>query len=476
MTFFFGLTLVSSMVFYDVCGCDGSYTIESCSTLNTIFTTNVRGTTQIGSSTVDLGETANQIVTCQSEFFPNGSYILDPETNFVDIFGVIQEFNFTEDVANVLPDIENAALDLNQSSLLVTAIDAINLAESAAVFDPSPVQNGVNATLVVLELSILQASLLALRADLNNPLWTTFYSTTSPPDAATVMDNDNALLLIPSIQNRVVTIDIDINVRIPAESAEQSDRLSDAIGFLVAVDTTLLQAQDDLRSVSDSLLSVVDFTLTVNRFTPCNFVGNAYERVFVGTMCETTFESVDAVSPGAIACLAAMLLGFFLLVAMRDCIDYQNEEKELDNDVKELVNDADDVKIRAAARQYSRTPTAIRMERRLTPQPPVTPPPAALVRKHSFTKDHITPGLIVGDEANSVRPITPVTPRIAGDRSVDRDAALIGINADMSSASTRPSLTPRQSSAHQQPPSYQDALEEAEFEKTFRKRTVSYVD
>eukprot|EP00466_Bigelowiella_natans_P014072 jgi/Bigna1/91440/estExt_fgenesh1_pg.C_1010005 len=437
MTFFFGLTLVSSMVFYDVCGCEGDYSIESCNTLNTIFTTNVRGTTQIGSSSVDLGETANQIVTCQSEFFPNGTYILDPETNFVDILGVIQVCT------------------------ICLSTTRIELAESEAAFDPSPVQNGVNATLVVLELSILEASLLALQADLNSPLWTTFYSTTSPPDAATVTDNDNALLLIPSIQNRVshqilvVTIDNDINVRIPAESAEQSARLSDAIGFLIAVDTTLIQAQDDLRAASDSLLSVVDFTLTVNRFTPCNFVGNACNAL--GILSTGGNARKADLSPRA------------------DCIDYQNEQKELENDVKDLVNDADDVKIRAAARQYSRTPTAIRMERRLTPQPPVTPPPAALVRKYSYTKDHVTPGLIVGD-GNSVRPITPIMPRAAGDRSVERDTALFEVNADMSSASTRPSLTPRQTSTQQQPPSYQDAVEEALIFLDRHERTLSRID
>mmetsp|Transcript_19486 Transcript_19486/g.36688 ORF Transcript_19486/g.36688 Transcript_19486/m.36688 type:complete len:251 (-) Transcript_19486:342-1094(-) len=73
-----------------------------------------------------------------------------------------------------------------------------------------------------------------------------------------------------------------------------------------------------LTSVA-SMERLVKKVLEFNRESPCGLIGEGYNSIVVGTICKTTYLNLEAMVPGIIVALLGILLGFTVLVVMRDC-------------------------------------------------------------------------------------------------------------------------------------------------------------
>jgi hypothetical protein len=66
---------------------------------------------------VFLSSSIDKFLKCDSQYDANGNYIVDPNTNFVDILGIGNEFDFSSEVASPKAELVSAAekLDYNRN-------------------------------------------------------------------------------------------------------------------------------------------------------------------------------------------------------------------------------------------------------------------------------------------------------------------------------------------------------------------------
>mmetsp|Transcript_40243 Transcript_40243/g.78339 ORF Transcript_40243/g.78339 Transcript_40243/m.78339 type:complete len:134 (-) Transcript_40243:270-671(-) len=64
---------------------------------------------------------------------------------------------------------------------------------------------------------------------------------------------------------------------------------------------------------------LVKKVLEFNRESPCGFIGEGYNSIAVGSICKTTYLNLESLIPGIVVALFGILLGFTMLVVMRDC-------------------------------------------------------------------------------------------------------------------------------------------------------------
>mmetsp|Transcript_2958 Transcript_2958/g.4353 ORF Transcript_2958/g.4353 Transcript_2958/m.4353 type:complete len:794 (+) Transcript_2958:37-2418(+) len=309
----FGLILVISMVTYDVCGCENTFTTGSCSDMMTVFETNTAGTVSVGDTSVELQETVQPILLCPD----TNSYSSD--SNFIDILGVLQEFNFTSTVIKAIIDIEDAARKLNQTENLDSARANVEKAvngSSNTNFTEIFANTDFDQTLV--DLRSLNTTLAALQADTSasNTEWVNrYYIADTSEIALAEPNNTQAIANLGSIETSINTVQ-DILSVITNKQDALVVRADTVLDSLDDVQSTLNTTSDLVGNIGVNLRDLSGFILTINEFTPCGFVGNFYSGVVIESFCEETFTHLDSVTPGAIACLTAMLFGFFVISMM----------------------------------------------------------------------------------------------------------------------------------------------------------------
>ncbi|GAB5359326.1 hypothetical protein AAMO2058_000534900 [Amorphochlora amoebiformis] len=328
MCFALGLILVYSMINYDVCGCESVFTAQSCSTLRTIFKTNVGGTVKIGSTEVDIQKTIENILLCPDRNNATGFYDYSNDSNFIDILGIGSEFNKTTLITPVIQSINEAALQLDQvDNLNKTKTRASTALDSISSFDTA-----FNVTNVTAELNAflaLNESLAPLQQDENDANWPVFYSTATPASNEAKENNTKALEYVRLCIRNIRLLN-ETTPRVNRDLANTVSLVQTVVNQIDVVSAAVNATQRAVEEVSVSLFTAVAFIQEINRFSPCGWVGNFYTNVVISDFCEATFTSFDSVSPGAIACLAAMLVGFFVLVIMRDLVDWEDPDGDLD--------------------------------------------------------------------------------------------------------------------------------------------------
>ena len=326
MCFAWGILLVYTMINYDSCGCDGTYDSNACQTLMETIQTNIGANTsvKIGDTSVLLAPTIESLLECPVQSNDTVSYVYSAQSNFVDLLGAGQEFNKSADVQEPLSDLRTAKDDINQTVLIVSAQNLMRNAKiSVAAVDTT---NLYNSTTTRAQIRELNDTLRAMQINLNDANWAVLYYTALPASVPAQINNTIVLANVSQAETAVDRVDDALKVQVPNAQAKFNASVDRAVASLddtiAILNTTQSQTVQSINLVEE----LVDFIMRINRFTPCGWLGNAYATVVIGDYCETTYTTVDSVSPGAIACLAAMLLGFFLVVMMRDCVDFHYEE------------------------------------------------------------------------------------------------------------------------------------------------------
>eukprot|EP00467_Chlorarachnion_reptans_P007502 CAMPEP_0114518386 /NCGR_PEP_ID=MMETSP0109-20121206/18417_1 /TAXON_ID=29199 /ORGANISM="Chlorarachnion reptans, Strain CCCM449" /LENGTH=879 /DNA_ID=CAMNT_0001699005 /DNA_START=5 /DNA_END=2644 /DNA_ORIENTATION=+ len=340
-----GLVLVFSMITYDSCGCEGDFTADGCKTTKTLFETNTDYSINIGETRVNLSSTITSLLLCPSRTNSTTNYVYSPDSNFIDILGVRQVFNMTSRVQSPINRLRSASDELVKTSEIDLAIQLLDQARGLSYVEVSDLRNfNENGSIVLGNLTTLNVTLTELRDNESDPRWENLYYTTVPISSEARTNNTEALTSLQSSYFAVLASETLLDSTIPAQQRQTNMSTERAIGNLREIDELLLSTRNDSRRIIDELESLVRFILEINRFTPCAFVGSFYSSVIITTYCETTYKAFDSISPGAITCLASMLLAFFLLTGMRDCVDFHNEELEEENDPELRIKDVKDGK------------------------------------------------------------------------------------------------------------------------------------
>lgn len=327
-TFFFfaflcivlGLFLFLSMIVYDVCGCEGTYTTAGCGTMMTLIRTNVGSSTMsIGDTKVNVSDVVTDILNCPVRKNATKSYIHSTTSNFVDIMGIRTEFNFTADVQKTINDLSAAIPLLDVNSTVDYGKGNVTLAKNTMA------QVAVGATYNFTDDNI---SYVNLRQGLTGGSASTYY--TGAFSATTNNANIDRLdYLIPN--NTVFESYRDtllVQKQVYNNSADQLNT------DLESIRSSVNNAKVSLNNATNNINDLVDYVLDINLFTPCGFVGKAYSTIVVGDFCETFFGLLDGVVPGAILCMVSVLLAFFLLLVMRDCVILHHQERIEPADIK----------------------------------------------------------------------------------------------------------------------------------------------
>lgn len=312
LAFILGVFIMLSMILYDICGCEGTYTVAGCTTLMTIVKTNVgKSNITILNSEVAIDETLEQLLSCPDSSNSSG-YMYTPTSNFVDILGVADEFNFTKYITDATSTLEESTSTLNSTAATNAATTEMNVAKNAM----AKVAVGISYNYTN-DTSRYQW----LRTELLNPSQApTYYPTFS------LADNSANIVRLTALQALSVDVEDSRDVLVHQKLLFNIS-VDNVIVAIAGIGTAVENGRNNVNNASLELQGFVDHAMRINRYTPCKFVGNLYANVVIGEICETLYITVDSVVPGAIICLVAMLLGFFFLVMMRDCVIFYYEEK-----------------------------------------------------------------------------------------------------------------------------------------------------
>mmetsp|Transcript_17963 Transcript_17963/g.36246 ORF Transcript_17963/g.36246 Transcript_17963/m.36246 type:complete len:421 (+) Transcript_17963:1392-2654(+) len=301
-----GLFLILTMVTYDTCGCEGDYTQEGCKTLWTLLETNVGSTKyNINGQEVVLAAVIKNIFTCGVSESANGTYMYTPETNFVDVLNVLPAFNFSKDTAKSRNQLLSSVDQLNVTSSINQAVQYATQGMNSMA--QVSVAANYNFTYDVQRYNYL-------KSELQNPTRApTYYPTFS---AATNLQN-----IVRLTELTTTTYDFS-SAYDTLESNKTSFNVTtlDIESQAQDIDTRVQNAQTSVRNSNQDLVDLIDFILSINRYTPCAIAGNAWRNIVVGDFCKNTYVTLDEVVPGAILCLMAMILGLFLMAMMRECV------------------------------------------------------------------------------------------------------------------------------------------------------------
>uniref|UniRef100_A0A7S3YXY1 Uncharacterized protein n=2 Tax=Lotharella globosa TaxID=91324 RepID=A0A7S3YXY1_9EUKA len=307
LAFVLGLFILLSMVIYDVCGCEGDYTTEGCKTMLELIKTNLQGQNfTLQGTKVELAPAIVSIVSCPVRSNSTHSYLYSPTSNFVDILGVQSVFNFTNQTIQVANKLSDSKQYLNQSHRISTAIietrnAEANMAQAAVGMYYNFTRDGIQYNYVAGQLA-------------NPTTAPTYYPT---PQPVPVQADNLRRLAYLSVVNDQMKSERDLLNTYLTEFNGTADRV---VAACVSIEASLNNSEDSIDNATARLHVLSNYILTINQYTPCGFVGTAYENVVVGDFCENLFSIFDGVIPGAIICMVCMLLGFFIISMMRDCV------------------------------------------------------------------------------------------------------------------------------------------------------------
>eukprot|EP00954_Amorphochlora_amoebiformis_P025469 1373229-Amorphochlora_amoeboformis.AAC.2 len=274
------------MLVYDICGCEGTYTVESCSTIFDLIRTNL-GTTsfKVSEKSVVLADVVS-VLKCPDHTNASGAYAYSPESNFIDILGVLDQFNFTKDISKTTQDISSATSRLVVQDQLSSSKSNLTIAKQFIL--KIDVAQNYNFT-------VDQQNYTQLRTNLQaNPA--PYYATYSPAANAANIATLSRLM----VRNQEMESQRDL---LSTRKNEFNSRVDELITKIDEISRTINETKESITVASTSITSTVDYVLTVNRYTPCGFIGNAFENLIVGDFCENFYLTLDQTVPGSILCL-----------------------------------------------------------------------------------------------------------------------------------------------------------------------------
>eukprot|EP00471_Norrisiella_sphaerica_P005943 CAMPEP_0184484682 /NCGR_PEP_ID=MMETSP0113_2-20130426/6371_1 /TAXON_ID=91329 /ORGANISM="Norrisiella sphaerica, Strain BC52" /LENGTH=662 /DNA_ID=CAMNT_0026865777 /DNA_START=554 /DNA_END=2542 /DNA_ORIENTATION=+ len=312
LAFVLGIFLLLSMLVYDLCGCEGTYTTAGCINIRTMIRVNMDSNFTVNDKSVNIGKKVEQIISCPVSETSSGDYIYTPESNFIDIFDIGQTFNYTDKVNSTVVELQNAAANLNASAA-TSAINQVETAKTAMAY--VEVGTTYNFTQDGSQYRYLSQQ---LANPGNDP---TYYPTPQPASV--------------KLQNRVYLSELDtVNTEMEVErdnlltyKVEFNASVDNIVTAIRTINSTVENAKIGLNNITVKIEELVDYITTINQYTPCGFIGTAYSNLVVGDFCENTFSILDGTSAGGIVSMVATLLGFFLIAMMRDCVLMHHEEQ-----------------------------------------------------------------------------------------------------------------------------------------------------
>mmetsp|Transcript_6548 Transcript_6548/g.12088 ORF Transcript_6548/g.12088 Transcript_6548/m.12088 type:complete len:641 (+) Transcript_6548:1-1923(+) len=308
-----GVTLVLSMLIYDSCGCDGSYSAESCVTAKEVVKNQYDGET-ITLSQQDFivdREMIGALLTCPSSVNQSG-YVYTPTSNFVDILQITAAFNITNYITPLTTQLRESSQNFTQTARPLVEDAQQRLRSAASLNGMVSIARGYNFTND-------SGRYEYLTGQLTNPTTApTFYPTFN----ATVNAKNIERLGILSHTNGAMEQSrdqLEHRQRVLNVSAEAAGSEMDA---LIA---SLGSGASRLNSSASTLESVRDFILTANRYTPCAVLGDGWSSVIVGGYCEQLYPAVDVLAPGLILCIVSICCAWFLVTMMKDCLTIERD-------------------------------------------------------------------------------------------------------------------------------------------------------
>merc|ERR1711871_115824 len=268
-----GIFLVLSMIVYDMCGCKGDYTVDGCSTMFTVISVNVGNSSyNFGDAKVHPQEALKKLITCPVERDANGGYIYAENTNFIDIFGIESSFNYSQYTSSPIADLFNGKSRLDQSA---TLNEAINLTKYSAIY----------MSRVEVATGHDYSNDTTLYNNLNTNLQSAGYASyyTSTPSSADNTANQGRLTSLAGNAPVQAGLRDQLVVQV-ANYNKSAANLTTAInGIQTALDNSISSIDTSVTSLND----LVNLVTTINQYTPCDVVSNAYKNIIITDLCES---------------------------------------------------------------------------------------------------------------------------------------------------------------------------------------------
>mmetsp|Transcript_11378 Transcript_11378/g.18190 ORF Transcript_11378/g.18190 Transcript_11378/m.18190 type:complete len:447 (-) Transcript_11378:145-1485(-) len=362
-----GCAVAGSMLLYDSCGCEGSYTSESCETLLRVIETNLGDTTvSIADTPLRISNFVRPLVECP--VVGDGSvaaYAQDVrnDSNFVDVLNVSSIFEFSDDFTPLKSVLGAAAPGVSSSQndpLILSSVAFLRrtlfLAAGIEVTASPPYDFESDLSMYAF-----------LMDDLQNPASLGTYYTNPPVSDPLLQARADRKLLTALIANTSAAQRVHDELRM--QQGYLAANTTNTFGALRAVGAELNRTQSRLRRITERIGELVAGSNSINSRTPCGYLGRGYDDVAVQGACEKTYLNFEALVPGAIVALVGVLVGFFLMATMRDCVQiYQQQAEHFDETKQPLVRtDAkrkpDSVEMNSGAAELGAGPRRKEMKR-----------------------------------------------------------------------------------------------------------------
>mmetsp|Transcript_26058 Transcript_26058/g.41937 ORF Transcript_26058/g.41937 Transcript_26058/m.41937 type:complete len:817 (+) Transcript_26058:106-2556(+) len=313
LCFILGIFMLLSMIVYDSCGCDGTYTSAGCITMRTTIRTNSKYNFTINNVTANLAETIDKIITCPERTTANGLYDYSADSNFIDIFGLRNAFNYTDDVNDTIAELQQAKSTMNVTTELNQAISQIDTAKS-----------GIALVAVGRYYNFTQdhSKYVYTSSQLANPTNDpTYYPSHTP--ASVKSENKIRVAELTGV-NRDMETQRDL---LEIYKFEFNTSCNNIVTDANLIDSSVNASRVAIDNATLQIEGFVGFIATINEYTPCGWIGNAYENIVVGDYCENLFVLLDGTAVGGILCMASMVAGFFLITIFKDCVEFHHSDK-----------------------------------------------------------------------------------------------------------------------------------------------------
>uniref|UniRef100_A0A7S3YF27 Uncharacterized protein n=1 Tax=Lotharella globosa TaxID=91324 RepID=A0A7S3YF27_9EUKA len=143
-----GVALAGTMIVHDACGCNGDYSVDGCSTMSELITTNMGSkVAYIGTNEYLIAPAVDGFIRCPKfgdgrvlDYYPNYTNT----SNTVDLLDALQEFNLTDETQKAKNIVRSAAVNLTLSP--EASQTAVHLRTAATVMSQVSVGVGYDFT------------------------------------------------------------------------------------------------------------------------------------------------------------------------------------------------------------------------------------------------------------------------------------------------------------------------------------------
>jgi len=271
-----GIFLVLAMILYDVCGCEGEYTVAGCLTMRTLISANIGNSSHsFGSgaqktivTTASIFDDRNSLISCPDHTNATGFYEYSENSNFVDVLGIARAFNFTGDIQPAKDTLTSA----------VSKVDVPLTNETAALETAATSMNGVQVGLTHNFSSDLRGYQDTLNL-LTSPQAPTAYPT--PPPVSVNQDNIASLTNLTSLNMELESV----RDTFAYQRSQFGVRVDTALTNLRAVNTSLQELKTNLLVSADKLSELANHVMTINRICSSQLMALRLVQSYVFSGC-----------------------------------------------------------------------------------------------------------------------------------------------------------------------------------------------